>query len=256
MSTRLILAAVATLSLPVTASVLDAQGAESFLAPNNGPGVLPLGTIKGEQVKRLVIRNATIVSGRGAPGSPRAMPPEGPVDIVIENGVITDVVLMDAVNAASNGPNFKRPTGDRIIDAKGMYVIPGLVEMHAHLPPVGNDLGPRGLDYAYRLYLGHGITTVRDAGSGASLKVLTEARRLSAANQLVAPRLVLCQRWPLPLRQWDVGNTPESARQMVREFQRLGADCVSARYARRIRQPPHRHVSDGFRYMVHPLSRN
>lgn len=205
---------------------LAAQAGESLAVPNNGAAPLPMGTSVGQQYRRLVIRNATIVSGRGAPGSPRAMPPEGPVDIVIEGNTITNIVLMDAVNAAGYGRSFQRPTGDRIIDAKGMYVIPGLVEMHAHLPPVGNDLGSRGLEYAYRLYLGHGVTTVRDAGSGAGLKLLGEHRRQSAANQIVAPRLVLCQRWPLPLRRWDIGNTAESARQMVREFKAAGADCV------------------------------
>jgi hypothetical protein len=205
---------------------LAAQAPERILAPNNGPGTLPMGTVRGEQVRRLVIRNATIVSGRGTPGTNRGMPPEGPVDIVIENGVIVNIVLMDAVNAAGYGRDFRRPTGDAVIDAKGQYVIPGLVEMHAHLPPVGNDLGPRGLDFSYRLYLGHGVTTVRDAGSGASLRVLTEQRARAAANTLVAPRLVLCQRWPPPLRRWDVGDTPEKARAMVREFKAAGADCV------------------------------
>src|SRR5688500_11344656 len=76
------------------------------------------------------------------------------------------------------------------------------------------------------VYLGHGVTTVRDAGSGAGLALLTDHRRRAEANQLVAPRLVLCQRWPLPLRRWDVGNTPDKARAMVREFKALGADCV------------------------------
>jgi len=70
------------------------------------------------------------------------------------------------------------------------------------------------------------VTTVRDAGAGAGLAVLTDHRRRAEANQLVAPRLVLCQRWPLPLRRWDVGNTPDKARAMVREFKALGADCV------------------------------
>jgi len=225
-SSRLIAAALAACLLPCTAQPLRAQIAESFLAPNNGPGPLPMGTITGQQVKRLVIRNATIISGRGAPGSNRAMPPEGPVDIVIENGVITDIVLMDAVNVASAGPNFRRPTGDRIIDAKGLYVIPGLVEMHAHFPTNSDSYGPRGLDFSYRLYLGHGITTVRDAGTGGGLKLMTEQRRLSAANAVVAPRLVLCQRWPLPLRRWDIGNSPDAARAMVKEFKAFGADCV------------------------------
>jgi hypothetical protein len=203
----------------------QAQG-ESFAVPNNGPGVLPMGTITGQQYRRLVIRNATIVSGRGTPGTNRGMPPEGPVDIVIENGVITDIVLMDAVNVRSHGPNFRRPTGDKIIDAKGQYVIPGLVEMHAHLPTANSDYGPRGLDFAYRLYLGHGVTTVRDAGTGGGLARMTEQRRQSAANGVVAPRLVLCQRWPLPLRRWDIGDTPDKARAMVREMKALGADCI------------------------------
>ncbi len=199
---------------------------ERVASANNGPGTLPLGTTTGLQVRRVVIRNATIVSGRGSPSNNRAMPPEGPVDIVIENDRIVNLVLMDAVNRAGYGPNFQRPTGDLVIDATGMTVIPGLVEMHAHLPAPGGDLGPRSLDYAYRLYLGHGITTVRDAGTGAGLARMTEQRRLADRNALVAPRLVLCQRWPLPLRQWDVGHTPEAARLMVRDFQRQGADCV------------------------------
>jgi hypothetical protein len=98
--------------------------------------------------------------------------------------------------------------------------------MHAHLPPPGNDLGPRGLDYAYRMYLGHGVTTVRDAGNGAGIKLLADHRRQSDANTLVAPRLVLCERWPIPLREWDVGNTPDKARAMVNQMKALGADCV------------------------------
>jgi hypothetical protein len=223
---RAALAALVLLLAGPSAPSLPAQAPESIAVPNNGPLPLPLGTVRGEQYRRLVIRNATYISGRGTPGSNRTMPPEGPVDIVIEGNTIVDVVLMDPVNAAGHGPDFKRPTGDKIIDATGKYVIPGLVEMHAHLPSPRSEFGARGLDYAYRLYLGHGVTTVRDAGSGAGLALLARQRTQAEANQLVAPRLVLCQRWPLPLRRWDVGNTPDKARAMVREFKTLGADCV------------------------------
>jgi imidazolonepropionase-like amidohydrolase len=208
----------------VCAAALPAQ--EVILKADNGPTTLPLGTTQGVRANRLVIRGATILSGRGAPGSNRAMPPEGPVDIIIENGVITDIVLMDAVNAAGYGKDFKRPSGDRVIDASGMYVTPGLVEMHAHLPSPNGEYGARALDYAYRLYLGHGITTIRDAGTGAGIKLMSDQRAQSASNSLIAPRLVLCQRWPLPLRRWDIGNTPDKARAMVRQFKELGADCV------------------------------
>lgn len=218
---------VASLAVMVSISSANAQApGERIARPNNGPDALPLGVTQPLTPTRLVIRNATIISGRGSPTTNRAMPPEGPVDLVIENGRIVNIVLMDPVNRAGHGPNFQRPTGDLVIDATGLTVIPGLVEMHTHLRPPGGDYGARSLDYAYRLYLGHGITTVRDAGTGAGLARMTEQRRLSDRNETVAPRLVLCQRWPLPLRAWDAGHTPEAARAMVREFQRLGADCV------------------------------
>jgi len=182
---------VALLMAAAISTPVAAQSAEAIARPNNGPGPLEMGTTRGQQPRRLVIRNATIVSGRGTPGTNRAMPPEGPVDIVIEGNTIVDIVLMDPVNVASAGRNFQRPTGDLVIDAAGKYVIPGLVEMHAHLPTPSSAFGPRGLDYAYRLYLGHGITTVRDAGTGGGLRLMTEQRRLANANQLVAPRLHL-----------------------------------------------------------------
>ena len=223
-ATRLAASALTLAALAVPVRAASAQ--ERLLTPNNGPGVLPMGTIRGEKGKRLVIRNAIVLSGRGTPGTNRAMPPEGPVDLVIENGTIVDMIPMDPVNAAGYGPNFKRVTGDIVIDAKGQYVTPGLVEMHAHLPPRGNELGPRGIDYAYRLYLGHGITAVRDAGDGAGTPFLLEQKKAIEAGTLAGPRLILCQRWPLPLRHWDVGNTPEKARVMVKEFKAIGADCI------------------------------
>src|SRR5688500_2483256 len=146
MLTRICLAAAAALLAGPGSSSAVAQAGESFAVPNNGPGPLPLGTIAGESYRRLVIRNATFISGRGTPGSNRAMPPEGPVDIVIEGNTIVDMIPMDAVNAAGYGRAFQRPTGDRVIDAAGMYVMPGLVEMHAHLPRDGGELGERGAD--------------------------------------------------------------------------------------------------------------
>jgi imidazolonepropionase-like amidohydrolase len=210
------LAAPVLVAVLITPALVHAQAATE---------TIPLGTTPGERYGRLVLRNATIVSGRGTPGTNRAMPPEGPLDIVIEGNRIVDLVPVDPVNAAG-GTGARRPTGDREIDVAGMYVIPGLIEMHAHLRPDGGDLGDRALDYAYRLYLGHGITTVRDAGSGAGIETLAQQRRLSDQNGIVAPRLVLCQRWPLPLREWDAGDTPEKARAMVHRFQELGADCI------------------------------
>src|SRR3972149_4954079 len=99
------------------AMLLGAWGAPLVAQPPaRGDEAIPLGTTKGERYNRLVIRNVTIISGRGTPGSNRAMPPEGPVDIVIQGNTIVDLVLMDPVNAAGHGKDFQRPTGDRAID--------------------------------------------------------------------------------------------------------------------------------------------
>jgi imidazolonepropionase-like amidohydrolase len=215
------------IALAMCPMAVPAQATGEVLAtPNNGPTLLALETTKGERHGRLIIRGAIVLSGRGTPGTNRAMPPEGPIDIVIENGIITDMVPMDAVNAAGYGRSFQRATGDKVIDARGMYVMPGLVEMHAHLPTPGGDLGPRALDLAYRIYLGHGVTTVRDAGTGAGMARMAEQRKQIEANAIVGPKLVLCLRWPQPLREWEVGNTPDKARAMVREFKAAGADCI------------------------------
>ena len=76
------------------------------------------------------------------------MPPEGSLDLVIENGIITNVILNDAVNTRNRGDKG-RVTGDKVIDATGLFVIPGLIEMHGHLPgPKGGSQGDRALEYA------------------------------------------------------------------------------------------------------------
>ena len=72
------------------------------------------------------------------------------------------------------GPTWKRPDGDRVIEAKGMYVLPGLVDMHAHIPG-GGTRGDAGWNYAYKLWLGHGVTTLRDAGNGAGMRMTPSA---------------------------------------------------------------------------------
>jgi len=81
------------------------------------PDPIPLGTTVGQRANRLLIRNAMLVSGRGTPRSNRAMPPEGPIDILIENGRIIDMVLRDPVNMAGGlrrGPRRDGPSADAV----------------------------------------------------------------------------------------------------------------------------------------------
>lgn len=59
---------------------------------------------------------------------------EGIIDIIIDNGFITKLIPKGKVS-----PVPKRPRSSQIIDAKGMYVFPGLIDMHAHLREPGYE---------------------------------------------------------------------------------------------------------------------
>ena len=64
------------------------------------------------------------------------------------------------------------------IDARGMYVMPGFVDAHAH---GGSPQKAPDLEYVYKLWLAHGVTTVRGVGLAPMDVSLSEQRR-SAAN--------------------------------------------------------------------------
>ncbi len=71
----------------------------------------------------LIIRNATIIDGTGGPA-------RGPTDIVIQKNVIEKMLPGDPIGRARLGTADIEAGNAHVIDAKGMYVIPGL--RHAH----------------------------------------------------------------------------------------------------------------------------
>jgi imidazolonepropionase-like amidohydrolase len=163
---------------------------------------------------QLIIRGATLINGNGAP-------PLGPVDIVIENNRITWVDAVGfpgVVIDPENRPKLK--PGGHEIQAEGMYVLPGFVDMHGHIGGTGQGAEP---DYVFKLWMGHGITSVREpAGRGVDFAM--DLKRKSAANQIVAPRIfaytAFGQGSKAPI------STPEQAREWVRENAKKGADGI------------------------------
>lgn len=87
----------------------------------------------------ILIRNATIIDGTGAP-------PRGTADVLIEKGRIARIAPAGSIRARR---------GAEIVDAEGRVLLPGLIDLHAH-----NGLST--LVPLSQLY--HGITTVRDMG--------------------------------------------------------------------------------------------
>src|SRR5262244_977263 len=106
----------------------------------------------------MVVRGATVIDGSGAPAF-------GPADIFVQGNKIVRIAATDAVTreeekAEAAGAKPKAP--DRVIDGKGMYVMPGIVDLHSHI----NFNKDVPAEYIYKLYLGHGVTTIRTFNYG------------------------------------------------------------------------------------------
>jgi imidazolonepropionase-like amidohydrolase len=104
---------------------------------------------------------------------------------------------------------------DHEIDARGMYVMPGFVDLHVH---AGGAPKNADAEYAYKLWLAHGVTTVRGVPLGPNSFSVSEKAR-SEKNEIAAPRIINCQR---------PGNvpTPEAARAWVQNAAKTGVDCL------------------------------
>src|SRR4029450_7575445 len=94
--------------------------------------------------KTLVIRGAMLIDGTGGP-------PRGPVDIVVEGNRIAAVRSAGTPGVAMR-PNRAPQSADLEVDATGMYVMPGFVDMHVH---AGGAPKKDEADYAYKLSLAH-----------------------------------------------------------------------------------------------------
>ena len=109
----------------------------------------------------IAIVGATLIDGRGGP-------------------VVTDSVVLirgDRIVEAGKRETVKVPSGAEVFDAKGLTLVPGLIDSHFHID--GDDPLPA-------LYLSHGVTSLRDPGQW--IEAYDAARKASAP----VPRLFLC----------------------------------------------------------------
>jgi len=155
----------------------------------------------GQRYDKLVIRNVILLDGKGTP-------PRGPVDVLLEGNKIQSVR-----SSRRNADAYK--SGEVILDGKGMYLLPGLINLHAHIHD-SRAGDPIPFDYLYKLWLSCGITTVRDVGSNTN-KTIPE-REKSQNGLIQAPRIYLYM--------GAGGNTPEEARERVRQVKARGGDGI------------------------------
>ena len=163
--------------------------------------------------KQLIIRGVTLINGNGAP-------PIGPVDVVVENDKITEVSVVGYPNIEINPkrrPQLKK--GGRELDATGMYLLPGFVDMHGH---IGGYAQGADWDYVFSLWLAHGVTTVREP-SGRGLDYALDLKRRAEKNEIIAPRIFAYTGFG---QGGDEITTPDEAREWVRQNAKNGADGI------------------------------
>lgn len=165
--------------------------------------------------ERLILRGGTVVNGEGAPA-------QGPMDIVIENDRIVRIVNVG--NPGVPIKPHKRPVAgpnDKEIDVTGQYILPGFVDMHGH---IGGSADNIPAEYVFKLWLAHGITTVREPGSFNGIDWVMDHVQRSAKNKITAPRII-------PYVGFGMGNeapitTPKQARQWVKRITKEGAKGI------------------------------
>jgi len=163
--------------------------------------------------ERLILRGVNLIDGTGAP-------PAGPMDIVIQRNRIARIKGVGFPGVPiEEGNRPKADPGDKVLDLSGMYVLPGLVDMHGH---TGGASQGTPAEYVLKLWMGHGITTVRDPGSMNGLDWTLEHKAKSEKNDITAPRIKAYVRFGQGRKEPIA--TPEQARAWVAEVAGKGAD--------------------------------
>ena len=163
--------------------------------------LLLIGLAPAGLAQTLIFKHATVIDATGAP-------PKKNFTVVVRDGRIA-AVKPQAV-----------PIADAVvIDATGKYLIPGLWDMHVHIP--SPEIG-------FPLLVANGITGVREMYSGVALatvgqwKLLPDAPRMFAPGFIDGPLMGGGGTWPDAVA---VSNA-QQARVAVRKLQADGADFL------------------------------
>lgn len=152
----------------------------------------------------IVVAGGTLVDGT-------VREPFPGVTIVARSGRLAEVTAGQVVGL---------PAGTETIDARGKWIVPGLIDMHVHYQPAWMDA----------LFLRHGVTTVRDVGSG--LNHILERREENRSPGSPRPRIFACGPLidgPFPRHGTGISvsvQTVGEARAVARQLIERGVDCL------------------------------
>ncbi|WP_084500310.1 amidohydrolase family protein [Brevibacterium album] len=202
--------------------------------------------------RTVVMRGVTIIDGTGAPAY-------GPADLVLSEGRIVEIADRTdpiARSLGGSGDLEHRHPDALHLDLKGHYVMPGLVDSHAH---IGSAAQAPSAEYVYKLWLAHGVTTVREVGCLNGLDFTLHEAERSADDAITAPRILpnpvfgLGGRGPITAPEEAIewvrgiagrgaagvkffGAEPGAFEAALREINELGLDSACHHEQRRVRQ--------------------
>ena len=164
---------------------------------------------------QLILRDAMLIDSTGAP-------PVGPVDIVVRQNKIVGIQStgLPTPGMASNANRPKLDDGGKELNCTGMYVMPGFIDMHGH---IGGQQAPIA-EYVFKLWMAHGITTIREPGSSNGFDWVLDQKNKSAQNLITAPRIKAYVNFGAGSK--EPIRTPEMARAWVNENKLKGADGI------------------------------
>jgi imidazolonepropionase-like amidohydrolase len=136
-------------------------------------------------------------------------------DRVLENQTV--IVADDRILRIGPAGEIEVPDAATVIEGSGLYLMPGLAEMHAHIP--SSRAPEQYLSNTLFLYVANGITTIRGMLGEPSHLNLRDA---SAAGEILAPRIYTSG----PSLNGNSVGSPTQADRMVREQKAAGYDFL------------------------------
>ena len=159
-----------------------------------------------------------MISGAGFAVAESYLFTNGNLLTMLGDGAVDGEVLIQGGRIAAVGENAGMPDENpTVIDMAGGYLMPGLAEMHAHVPRPDTD--PAYAQDVLFLWAAHGITTVRGMLGHASHLPLREDL---LAHRTFGPRLITSG----PSFNGSSVSSPEQAAGMVREQHAAGFDFL------------------------------
>lgn len=136
--------------------------------------------------------------------------------VIVRNGVIAEI---------GDAAKVKVPNDATIVQGRGKYLIPGLVDMHTHLLSDGDEYPDSIAPDELRVMVANGVTTVRFMiGTPELLKL----RAQSSAGEIAAPTIYVASPHLTGREQGNnfVVKTPDEARDAVRRSKAAGYDFL------------------------------